>query len=471
MVRLAQALPASREQHILRLQAQSIVSRATQRVMTKMMVITTSHDPPPGCDAPVLRNILKNRPEDITMQDPSQPPSSAAQLPLAGLRVVEFTHMVMGPTCGMVLADLGAEVIKVEPIEGDRTRHLLGAGTGFFPMFNRNKKSIAIDLHHPEGAAVARQLALSADVVAENFKPGTMVKYGLDYAALSQANAHLIYVTLKGFLPGPYENRTALDEVVQMMGGLAYMTGRPGDPLRAGTSVNDIMGGMFGAIGVLAALIQRGITGKGQEVQAALFENNVFLVGQHMLQYAMTGKPAAPMPARISPWAVYDVFTVKDGEQIFLSAVSDAQWRTFCMALGLADLLDDPRYSSNNDRVRERPTLMPLLRARLADRSAAELTAILLAHELPFAPIRRPDELFDDEHLLATGGLANITLPDGERAGQTVKTTLFPFTLDGRRPGVRMDPPRQGADTQEILESLGLDALSIRSLYARSAVA
>jgi crotonobetainyl-CoA:carnitine CoA-transferase CaiB-like acyl-CoA transferase len=298
-----------------------------------------------------------------------------------------------------------------------------------------------------------------------------MAKYGLDYAALAQTNTRLIYVTLKGFLPGPYENRTALDEVVQMMGGLAYMTGRPGDPLRAGTSVNDIMGGMFGAIGALGALVQRGITGKGQEVQAALFENNVFLVGQHMLQYAMTGKAAAPMPARISPWAVYDVFTVKDGEQIFLSAVSDGQWRTFCKALGLTDLLDNPLYLNNNDRVRERPTLMPILRERLASRSAAELTSILLANELPFAPIRRPDELFEDEHLLATGGLADITLPDGERAGQTVKTTLFPFTLDGQRPGVRMDPPRLGSHTKEILEQLGLDALSIRSLYAKSAVA
>ena len=392
-------------------------------------------------------------------------------LPLAGLRVVEFTHMVMGPTCGMLLADMGAEVIKVEPIDGDRTRHLLGAGAGFFPMFNRNKKSIAIDLHKPEGADVARKLAASADIVAENFKPGTMGKYGLDYAALSLVNPRLIYVTHKGFLPGPYENRTALDEVVQMMGGLAYMTGRPGDPLRAGTSVNDIMGGLFGAIGALGALIQRGITGRGQEVQSALFENNVFLVGQHMLQYAMTGKPAAPMPARISPWAVYDVFTVRDGEQIFLSAVSDAQWATFCDALDLSDLKADPRYASNNDRVRARPSLLPELRERLAQRSAAELTAILLAHDLPFAPIRRPDELFDDEHLLATGGLAEITLPDGERAGQTAQTTLFPFTMDGRRLGVRLDPPKLGSHTHELLAGLGLGADEIQNLESARAVA
>jgi crotonobetainyl-CoA:carnitine CoA-transferase CaiB-like acyl-CoA transferase len=284
--------------------------------------------------------------------------------------VVEFTHMVMGPTCGMVLADMGAEVIKVEPIAGDRTRHLLGSGAGFFPMFNRNKKSIAIDLRSAEGAKAARALAASADVVLENFKPGTMAKYGLDYASLSEGNPRLIYISHKGFLPGPYQHRVALDEVVQMMGGLAYMTGRPGDPLRAGSSVNDIMGGMFGAIGALGALIQRGITGKGQEVQTALFENNVFLVGQHMLQYAITGEAAAPMPDRISAWGVYDVFNVRDGEQIFLSAVSDSQWDVFCDVLGFADLKADPRYATNNMRVEQRAVLLPVLRERLADLSA-----------------------------------------------------------------------------------------------------
>ena len=401
--------------------------------------------------------------------NPSTP--HTARRPLEGLRVVEFTHMVMGPTCGLVLADLGAEVIKVEPIEGDRTRHLLGAGAGFFPMFNRGKKSIAIDLHQPEGAAVARRLAASADVVAENFKPGTMKKYGLDYAALSQVNERLIYVSLKGFLPGPYEHRTALDEVVQMMGGLAYMTGRPGDPLRAGTSVNDIMGGMFGAIGALGALVQRGITGKGQEVQSALFENNVFLVGQHMLQYAITGEPAAPMPERISAWGVYDASTVKGGEQIFLAAVSDAQWRTFCDALGFGDLRDQPEYATNNERVRQRPTLLPVLRERLATRSAAELAALFERAGLPFAPIRKPEELFDDEHLQATGGLADITLTDGARAGQTTQTTLLPFTLAGERLGVGAQPPRMGADTAAVLAEIGYAASEIEALRAGHAVA
>ncbi|MEO7245748.1 MAG: CaiB/BaiF CoA-transferase family protein [Rubrivivax sp.] len=391
--------------------------------------------------------------------------------PLAGLRVVEFTHMVMGPTCGMVLADLGAEVIKVEPVEGDRTRHLLGAGSGFFPMFNRNKKSIGIDLKHPAGAAVARRLALSADVVSENFKPGALAKFGLDYGGLSPDNDRLIYISHKGFLPGPYDHRTALDEVVQMMGGLAYMTGRPGDPLRAGTSVNDIMGGMFGAIAVLGALIQRGITGRGMEVQSALYENNVFLVGQHMLQYAITGQPPSPMPDRISAWGVYDVFTVRDGEQIFLAAVSDAQWATFCDVLGLAELKADPTLASNNLRVQQRASMMPRLRARLAERSAAQLTAIMERAGLPFAPIRKPEDLLDDPHLIATGGLADITLTDGERAGQSVKTTLFPFTLAGQRPGVRLNPPQFGADTQALLAGVGYSADEITALRQAHAVA
>ncbi len=392
-------------------------------------------------------------------------------LPLTGLRVVEFTHMVMGPTCGMVLADMGAEVIKVEPIEGDRTRHLLGSGAGFFPMFNRNKKSIAIDLRSAQGAQAARALAASADVVLENFKPGTMGKYGLDYASLSAVNPRIIYISHKGFLPGPYEHRVALDEVVQMMGGLAYMTGRPGDPLRAGSSVNDIMGGMFGAIGALGALIQRGITGRGQEVQSALFENNVFLVGQHMLQYAITGQAAAPMPDRISAWGVYDVFTVRDGEQIFLSAVSDSQWEVFCNVLGFADLKADPCHASNNMRVEQRGVLLPVLRERLAHRSASELAALFEQHALPFAPIRRPEELYDDEHLIATGGLADVTLTDGARAGQTAKTTLLPFTMDGRRLGVRLQPPRAGEHTRELLAQLGYADAQIDGLYLHNAVA
>ena len=391
---------------------------------------------------------------------------SPSALPLAGIRVVEFTHMVMGPTCGMTLGDLGADVIKVEPLAGDSTRKLLGSGAGFYPLFNRNKKSIAVDLKSPQGREIVLKLIATADIVSENFKTETMQKLGLDYASLSKLDPRLIYVSHKGFLPGPYDHRTALDEVVQMMGGLAYMTGRPGDPLRAGSSVNDIMGGIFGAVGAMAALMQRQQTGKGQEVQSALFENNIFLVAQHMMQFAVTGKAAAPMPERISPWGIYDVFSVKDNEQIFLAVVGDGQWKTFCEAFGYTDLFADPRVTTNNDRVLARSWLIPELRTRLAQFSRAELSQRFEQVGLPFAPITDPQHLFDDPHLQATGGLASMELPDGRQT----QVPLLPLTLGGERLGLRLDPPKLGEHTDALLQSLGYTADDVAALHAQGVV-
>lgn len=398
--------------------------------------------------------------------------AAASPLPLAGIRVVEFTHMVMGPTCGMVLGDLGAEVIKVEPIGGDKTRTLLGAGAGFFPMFNRNKKSLGLNLKSVEGVEIALQLGASADVVLHNFKPGVLDKLGLDYARLRQHNPGLIYANHSGFLPGPYEHRTALDEVVQMMGGLAYMTGRSGDPLRAGSSVNDIMGGMFGAIGILAALLERTRTGKGQEVDAALFENNVFLVGQHILQYEVTGQAASPMPERISPWGIYDIFTVQEGQQVFLAAVSDSHWQTLCRILDWPDLLANASLASNNNRVRARDAwLLAELRQRLAHRSMKEITSLFEQHGLPYARITRPEQLLDDRHLTATHGLDTVHLVDGIHAGKPVHAALLPLRLNHQRLHTRHNPPALGEHTQEILHSLGIPDTALQDWYQRKIIA
>ena len=410
------------------------------------------------------------------MPEQALPPAESrepAELPLAGIRVVEFTHMVMGPTCGMILADLGAEVIKVEPLAGDNTRRLLGSGAGFFSMFNRNKLSLAVDTKDPRGREIVLKLVAGADVFSENFKGGTMDRLGLGYAALSALNPGLVYVSHKGFLPGPYEHRTALDEVVQMMGGLAYMTGPEGRPLRAGASVNDIMGGMFGAIGALAALAARAKTGRGQAVQRALFENNVFLVAQHMMQFAVTGRAAAPMPNRISAWGVYDVFTVEGGEQIFLAVVSDTQWALFCDAFGFADLKGDGRLSTNNLRVQAREWMMPLLRGRLAAHAAPAVAALFESRGLPFAPITRPQDLFDDPHLNATGGLAPVTLPaDASGAGRPIETraALLPLTLAGQRLPIRSPPPAIGADSTVLLRGLGYADAEIAALVADGVV-
>jgi len=371
-------------------------------------------------------------------------------LPLDGIRVVEFTHMVMGPTCGMILADLGAEVIKVEPPGGDKTRTLPGLGIGFFRSFNRNKKSVVVDIRSDAGRATAKDLIATADVVLENFRPGLMASLGLDHASLAADFPRLVYVSHKGFLPGPYEHRTALDEVVQMMAALAYMTGPPGRPLRVGTSVNDIMGGMFGAIGVLAALREREHTGRGQEVQSALFENCAFLSAQNMQQHLMTGEPVPPMPARISSWSVYDVFTLKDGEQLFIGAVSDRQFQILCRVLDLPDLAAEPALASNAQRVAARAELIPRLAAILARHDVADLVPKLEANGLPYAPIVKPEQLVHDPHLKESGGLVPMQTEDG---GST-DVVLLPITLDGRRLGVRLPLPRAGEHDDEILGAL-----------------
>jgi crotonobetainyl-CoA:carnitine CoA-transferase CaiB-like acyl-CoA transferase len=381
-----------------------------------------------------------------------------SQHPLAGIKVIEFSHMVMGPCAGLMLADMGAEVIKVEPLGGDKTRNLRGAGAGYFPMYNRNKKSLAINLKSDAGKNAVLELIRTADVFIENFRPGALEKLGFGYNALKALNPRLIYCSEKGFLDGPYAHRTALDEVTQMMGGLAYMTGPPGQPLRAGSSVIDVTGGMFGAMGVLAALNERHSTGKGKHVSAALFETTVFLVGQHMAQMAVTGTPAAPMPARVSSWAIYQLFETKDGEQVFIGVVSDGQWKILCEAFDLHHLLEDPELAENRDRVIHKEKFLPQIIDKFKSMTKAELMAKIEKLGLPFAPIGKPEEMFDDPHLNAGGGLLDMEMEDGERC----KLPALPISLDGERLGLELDPPKAGEHTTEILEGLGLDIEALK---------
>ncbi len=381
------------------------------------------------------------------------------KLPLDGLKVLEFTHMVMGPSMGLILADMGAQVTKVEPLEGDNTRRLTGSGAGYFAMYNRNKRSWAVDVKSDKGLALVQREVQDADVLIENFRSGAMADLGLGYDKLAALNPRLIYCSGKGFLAGPYEQRTALDEVAQMMGGLAYMTGLPGKPMRAGASVIDVTGAMFGVIAILAALNQRHSTGLGQQVTTSLYETTAFLVGQHMAQKAVTGIAAPPMSVRQSAWGVYDVFESGDGERVFAAVVSDTQWRKFCQDFDLQELLADASLAKNAERVRQRPRTLPIIQARFALLTKAQLMAKLEATGLPFAPIARPQDLFDDPHLQA-GGLVSVTLPNGE----VTRLPALPVEMGGKRFGLRQDIPGVGAHTLELLMQRGLSAGDVQAL-------
>ena len=389
-------------------------------------------------------------------------------LPLEGIKVLAFTHAVMGPAAGLILADLGAEVIHIEPPTGDSTRRLKGFGVGYFPFFNRNKKSLAIDLKAPEGKDIILKLAADADIVLENFGPGTIDRLGYGYEALSAMNPRLIYVSLKGFLPGPYEHRVAMDEVVQMMGGLAYMTGPPGQPLRAGSSIIDVSGGMFGAMGAITALYDRERTGKGTYIKGALFETTAFIMGQHMAYAALVEDPVPPMPARVSAWSVYKLFDTKDNQQVFIGIISEKHWQKFCQAFGRDEWLTDDRLQSNNDRIRERDWFLPAVDKLIKQFTKEEVIKICDTAGICFAPIARPEDLFDDPQLnQGDYGLLDTEFPGGEKT----KMPRLPLQFGSYDLKKRNDPPAAiGADTRDVLESLGYDADKISELAQKKII-
>jgi crotonobetainyl-CoA:carnitine CoA-transferase CaiB-like acyl-CoA transferase len=391
--------------------------------------------------------------------------------PLQGMTILEFTHTVMGPSCGMVLADLGADVIRVEPApDGDRTRRLHGFASGFFVYFNRNKRCVCVDLKSAEGLAVAKDLLRNADALIENFGPGTMERLGLGWDTVHAINPRLVYLAMKGFLPGPYDHRGSLDELAQFMTGLAYMTGPPGQPLRAGASVIDIMGGMMGVIGLLAALRERdrdGVgQGVGQKVTSSLYESSAFLVAQHMAGEAATGTAPPPMPARKGAWGIYETFPTKNGEKLFIGITSDNHWRTFCQAFERPDLFADPRFTTNADRVNNRPVLRDYVAAIAQQYDIATLERMLDTANIPFSPVRKPSDLFDDPQLNAHGRMLPIRMPQGNVA----KLPTTPICFDGEAPGLRMQPPAAGEHTADVLRALGYDEQRIAALRAAGAV-
>ncbi|WP_421994007.1 CaiB/BaiF CoA transferase family protein [Roseococcus sp.] len=403
------------------------------------------------------------------MPNKAQAPQGEAAgkpLPLAGIRVLEFCHVIMGPSCGLVLADLGAEVIKIEPVEGDRTRRLSGFAAGFFATFNRNKRCLAVDLKAPEGRAVIARLLENTDILIENFAPGTMERLGFGYEELAAKHPGLIYGALKGFLSGPYEKRPALDEIVQFMSGLAYMTGPPGQPLRAGASVCDILGGVLGVVGILAALQERGRTGKGQLVKSALFESAGFLMASHMAGEVVTGRPMPPMPDRQGAWAIYETFATSDDRQIFLGITSDQHWKRFCDSFGLDALRDDPKLKTNEDRVAARPMLKKVIADLMLQRTHDELAEIFERASIPFAPVARPGDLPDDPQLNAHGRMLNVEIGDG----RVVKLPRLPIEMGDHDTGLRSQPGRIGQDTLAILAELGIPGEESTVLVERGIV-
>lgn len=389
-------------------------------------------------------------------------------LPLDGVKVLAFTHAVMGPSAGLILADLGAEVIHIEPPTGDTTRRLKGFGVGYFSYFNRNKQSLAVDLKAPEGRDIILKLAAAADIVLENFGPGTIERLGYGYAALKEINPRLIYVSLKGFMPGPYEKRVAMDEVVQMMGGLAFMTGPPGEPLRAGTSIVDITGGMFGAMGAILALYERERTGEGTYVKSALFETVAFVMGQHMAYSAIIDEPVPPMPARVSAWSVYKLFDTKDNQKVFIGLISEKHWKQFCEAFNRQDWYEDERLETNNKRISERDWFLPAVDEMIKKYTKQEVIDTCDRAGICFAPIARPEDLFDDPQLnQGLGPLLETTFPSGVKT----KMPRLPLQMGKHEFVKRSDPPADiGADTRAVLTRLGYSAEEIDSLAVKNII-
>ncbi|ADJ16871.1 CAIB/BAIF family protein (plasmid) [Halalkalicoccus jeotgali B3] len=393
-------------------------------------------------------------------------------LPLSDISVIELGNIVSAPFASLLLADLGADVVKIErPGVGDLMRSAGESGEAVVNALNRNKRSLALDLQSDRGRKAYHDLASEADVVIENLGPGVADRLKIGYDDLKARNTDLVYLSIKGFHSGPYGDRPGMDMVAESMSGLAAMTGNPGGgPVRVGTSIADIGSAMYGVIGVLTALRERDRTGKGQLVDATLFESAAQWMGYWMTFADMTGQDHPPLGTSHPAFSLYDIFETTDSDRwVFVGVTSDRHWPAFCEAVDRPDLLADRRFETPESRFEHESELVSIAREELTGWNREELVDALLAEGVPAAPVNKPSELLNDEHLEESGMIITFGgYHNGmEKRLRTVKT---PLSGDRIATEQRLDTPRLGEHSREVVAASGYDEAEIDDLLEEGVI-